>query len=88
MVWFVNKTCCLCLAEVYGSAVCPAALLSASLALVPAYCLPAPSPATPLHSLSVGAGRRGRASLTRVDHLPQLTLLTLSTFLQYSVDCG
>ncbi len=67
---------------------CPAALLSASLALVPAYCLPAPSPATPLHSLSVGAAHRGRATVTRVDHLPQLTLLTLSTFLQYTVDCG
>ena len=70
--------------EVNEQPVCPAALLSASLALVPAYCLPA----TPLHSLSLGAGHRGRASVARVDQLPQLTLLTLSSPLQYSVDCG
>ena len=76
----------LCGAELYREPVCPAALISRSQALVPAYCLPAPSPATPLPSLSLRVGG-GRAGLTRVDQLPQLALLTFSPYLPYTPDC-
>ena len=76
----------------YQKGVCPAALLSPGLALAPAYCLPAPSPATPLHALSVrevgGAAAGWRVAVSRIDQLPQLVLLTLTTHLHYTVDCG
>lgn len=76
--------------ELYRRASCLAALLTPRLALVPTYCLPTPSPATPLTSLSLrgaAAGQTQRVILSRVNQLPQLTLLTLATQVDFAPDC-